>query len=853
MTRAERNEAPFLLALRLARRELRGGLRGFRVFLACLVLGVASIATIGLLTQALLGGLKQDGRLLLGGDLDLRLVHREITAEQRAWMADRARLSQVTEMRAMAHTKDERALVELRAVDGAYPLYGAVELGPATPLAEVLAERGGVWGAAADAGLLQRLGLDPQKLSPGPRIRIGELTYEIRALIGREPDRTTRVFSFGPRLLVALESLSETGLLQPGSLVHHHYRLRLPSGGDAAALRRELGERFPEAGWRIRGTDEAAPGLARFIERLGLFLTLVGLTALLVGGVGIGNAVRGYLEGRIATIATLKCLGAPGRLISRIYWMQIMVLALGGIAAGLILGLAAAYLAGALLSGIFAWRATIAPYPLPLLTAAAFGLLTAAAFSLWPLAHARALPPASLFRDKIAPAPWPRRRLAARTYGAIALAALALALLAITTAADPWVGLYFALGAAGALILFHGTGTGLMALARRLPRPRRPGLRLAVANLGRPGAPTVSVVTSFGLGLTVLTAVALTEANLSRELSEALPENAPALYFIDIQPDQVETFDRLVRETPGSGELRRVPMLRGRITSVNGTPPGELEIPPEIAWVFRGDRGLTWSREPPGNAEIVTGDWWQPDYGGPLLVSLDAKVARALDLGPGDRLGVNVLGREVEAEIANLRAIDWTGLGLNFVMVFSPGLLEGAPQTHIATVKADADAEAALVRVITERFANVSAIRVRDALAAVLDVMGHVALAVRAAAAVALLSGVLVLGGALAAGHHRRIYDAVVLKVLGATRGYVLRAYLLEYGLLGIITAAISAVLGTLAAYLVVTEVLHLGFTFLGWPLAAVALPGVLVTLALGFAGTWRALDQKAAPLLRNQ
>ncbi len=870
MTVPESGAAPFRLALKLARRELRGGLRGFRTFLASLAVGIGAIAAVGTLTVSLLDGLRSDGQVLLGGDLDLRVSQREITDAQRAWLEARGRLSQVTHLRAMAHTtapgNDRRALIELRAVDDAYPLYGAVEVSPAQPLSEHLAYRDGAWGLAADPSLLRRLDLNPAALEAGVRLRIGELTYEVRALVESEPDRASNIAAFGPRVLVARGSLAETGLLQPGSLNHHHYRLRLPETADSAALRKELAEAFPAAGWRVRDTSEAAPGLARFIDRLGLFLTLIGLTALLIGGVGIGNAVRGYLESRTATIATLKCLGASSRLIGRIYWIQILFLAVVGIAAGLALGLAAAYLAGTLIGEFFAWQTRFAVHPLPLVTATAFGLLTAVAFSLWPLAHASALTPASLFRDKIAPAPWPRRRLAARAYGAIALAVLALAALVVATSTDRAVGLWFVACAAGAMLLFRGAGVGLVALARRLPRPRRAALRLALANLVRPGAPTVSVVASFGLGLTVLVAIALVESNLTRTLGRTLPEQAPALYFIDIQPDQVAPFDALVRGTPGVGALRRIPMLRGRIVSVNGIPPEELEIPPEIAWVFRGDRGLTWSREAPPNAEITAGAWWPPDYDGPQLLSLDAQVARALGLELGDRIGVNLLGREIEAEIANMRAIDWTGLDLNFVLMFSPGLLEGAPQTHIATVEiplgagpeasaldARAKVEDALERAVTDRFANVSAIRVRDALAAVLGIMGHVALAVHAAAAVAVLAGVLVLGGALAAGQQRRIYDAVVLKVLGATRGYLLRAYLMEYGLLGLVTAGLAAGLGSLAAYVVVTQLLHLGFVFQAAPVAAVALPGVAVTLVLGFLGTWRALDRKAAPLLRNQ
>ena len=845
------------LALRLARRELRGGLKGFRIFLGCLMLGVAAIAGIGSVSQSMLAGLQQDGRSLLGGDIDLRLVHRPASAEQRAWLEARAEVSEVTELRTMARAAEpaepaaRRVLVELRAVDSLYPLYGAVGLEPAGPLDGALAFRDGAWGAVADANLLNRLNLTPDRTSTGVRVRVGEAIYEIRATLAQEPDRATRLFAFGPHFLVARDSLPATGLVQPGSMIRYHYRLRLPEDRSATAVRAALTEAFPEAGWRIRDARQAAPGVQRFIVRLTLFLTLVGLTALLVGGLGVGNAVRSYLEERTATIATLKCLGAPGRLIFRVYLTQIMILALAGVAAGLVLGAGAPYLVGLLLSQNFGWSLAIRLYPQPLLTAAAFGLLTAWAFTLWPLAQARAIPAAALFRNLVAPAR--TGRFHARTALAVALAGLLLSALAIATASDPWVGVYFVAGALVALATFRITAEGMVAAARRLPRPRRPSLRLAIANLHRPGAPTVSVVMSLGLGLTVLAAVVLVEGNLARQIRETLPARAPAFYFIDIQPGQAEAFDRIVAQTPGTGELRRVPMLRGRIATVNGKTPDQLEIPPEIAWVFRGDRGLTWARHAPKGAALTLGEWWPEDYRGPPLVSLDAEVATALGLGPGDRLGVNILGRVVEVEIANLRRIDWAGLGINFVMVFSPGLLEQAPQSHIATVAAEPEAEDALERAVTDRFANISAIRVKEALEAVAALLGHIAAAVRATAAVTLAAGVLVLAGALAAGHHRRVYDTVIFKVLGATRADVARAFLIEYGALGLLSAAVAAVIGSLAGYLVLTEVMHMPFVFLPQAVIGTVVLATAITLFLGFLATWRALGQKAAPLLRNQ
>ncbi len=854
---ASPKQSPWPLSLRLARRELRGGLKGFRIFLACLTLGVTAIAGVGSVSESMLAGLQRDGRILLGGDMDLRLTHVAASPDQQAFLDSRADVSRVAEMRAMARGQAEdsrRVLVELRAVDDLYPLFGAVELTPAAgfpaDLDAALAKRAGPagashWGAVIDRSLLRRL-----DVAPGELVRVGDIDYRITAVLEREPDRTSRAFTLGPTFMVAHDSLADTGLVQPGSLIQHHYRLRLDEGTDATAMRAALGESFPEAGWRIRDTTEAAPGIGRFINRLTLFLTLVGLTALLVGGVGVGNAVRSYLDGKTATIATLKCLGAPGRLIFQIYMAQILALALVGIVIGLVLGAAATYIAAGLIGDTLGWEAELGIYPLPLLTAAAFGVLTAITFSLWPLARARSVAAASLFRDLVTPA---SARATAGTLGALALFGSLLAALAIFTAADQRLAVFFVIGAIGALLLFRLAALAIMTLARRLPRPRHPGLRLALANLHRPGAPTGSVVMSLGLGLTVLVAIALIEGNLSRQVRQSLPEEAPGFYFIDIQPGQVDDFNALVAGFPGVNEVEQMPMLRGRIAAVNGVPPSELEIPGDIKWVFRGDRGLTWMREPREIDRITAGDWWPPDYDGAPLVSLHDEVGRALGIGPGDTLTINILGRDVEVTIANLREVDWASLSMNFVMIFSPGLLEQAPQSHIATVKAATDTEDALEIAVTDRFINVSSIRVKEALEQVGELIGQIAIAVRAIAAVALVAGVLVLAGAVAAGHHRRVYDAVVLKVLGATRRSVAQTFLLEYGLLGLVTAAIAAAVGTLAAFLVLTEIMRADFVFLPGAVITTALLATAITVGFGFAGTWRALGQKAAPLLRNE
>jgi len=838
---------PWPLALRLARRELRTGLRGFRIFIACLALGVAAIAAVGSVSSAMMAGLEGDARRLLGGDVDLRLVHRPASDGQRAYLQQAGSISEVLAMRAMARRVDgeARTLVELKAVDGAYPLVGTVTMTPAADLAAALAERDGAYGAIAEANLAAQLDLEV-----GDRLVVGDATLELRGILTGEPDRIVNFASFGPRLMVAQAALPATGLVQPGSLIRYHYRVVLPPGTDAKDWLVGLDDRFPDAGWRARSLDNAAPGFDTFVDRTTLFLTLVGLTSLLVGGVGVAMAVKAYLDGKTETIATLKCLGAPSRLVFRTYLAVVLALAAVGTLIGLAVG-ATAPIGAAMLAGpLLPFELPVRLYPLPLAVAAGFGLLTALAFSLWPLGRAGQVQAAALFRAVVAPlAGRPSAAVMAATAGAVAL----LAALAVATSHDRGFALWFVAGAFAAFALFLAAARLLMVAARRAGRPRDPELRMALANLHRPGAPTPGVVMSLGLGLTVLVAVALIQANLARQVAERIPDAAPAFFFIDIQPDQSDRFRTIVDAMPAVTEVQTTPMVRGRITAVNGADAGTLTVDPGSAWALRGDRGLTYSAEPPLGAEIVAGEWWPRDYAGPPLISFDANIARDFGVGVGETITLNVLGRPITAEIANLRRIDWSSMSMNFIFVFAPGTLEAAPHSIIATVRvSDASAEADVQRRVTDALPNVTAIRVKDAIEAADRILRAVSTAVRATAAVTLVAGILVLAGAVAAGHSRRVRDAVILKVLGATRWRILKTYVLEYGILGLATAGVAAVVGSTAAFVVVTKVMHADFVLSPEVVAVVAAIALAVTLTLGFAGTWRALGQRPGPLLRN-
>lgn len=855
-------DAPLGLAFRLARRELRGGLAGFRVFIACLALGVAAIAGVGSVSAALTHGLAQGGQDILGGDIALRLIHREASAEELAHITEGTVVSISAEMRAMARSAGEegargtegsegrgQTLVELKAVDGAYPVYGEMTLEPAMPLADALAMRDGRPGVVVEPNLLSRLGVNV-----GGVIRIGEETFELRATIAHEPDRVSDGFALGPRAMISRDALVGTGLVQPGSLVQYQYRIALPANArtpeDIAAWTAALNERFPDAGWRVTDRSDSAPGVRRFVERVALFLSLVGLTALVVGGVGVANAVKSYLDGKREVIATFKCLGAPGALIFRIYLIQVLALAIVGIAIGLAIGMAAPFIVDAVAGDMIPIPAEMGLYGGPLLLAAAYGVLTALAFAIWPLARAREVPAAGLFRDIVAPA----RRLPRPVYVAATAGALfVLAALAVAIAEERLFALWFVAAAAGVFVVLTLAAQGIMALSARAPRVNSPELRLALANIHRPGAPTPAVVLSLGLGLTLLVTVSLIDGNLTGEIANELPERAPAFFFVDIQPDQTDALESLVTDTPGVTAFNRVPMLRGKIAAVNGVPSDKVELTSETQWALRGDRGITYSRSLPEGSTLVRGTWWPEDYEGPPLVSFGEDLAQGFGIDVGDTITVNVLGREITAEVANTRAIDWTSLGINFVLVFSPGMLSAAPHTVLATVEMEGSpqAEEALEREVTSRFPNVTSVRVREALQAVNGLLENFAMAVRATGGVTLAAGVLVLAGAMAAGFRTRVRDAVVLKVLGATRGRILGIYVREYAALGLATALVAALAGTAAAWVVITMVMEMPWRFLPGTLGLTIGAATLVTVALGLLGTWRALSVPSASVLR--
>ena len=837
------------LPLRLALRDLRGGISSFKIFLSCLVLGVAAIAGIGSVSSSIMAGLAADGRSLLGGDIALKIAHRPASLDKIQWLKSHGKLARTTSMRSMANNPatNSRMLVNLKSVDGPYPLFGALELTGEKNLKHALSYKKQAWGAVVEPRILEGLNI---KL--GDIVTVGSTKFRINAVIQSEPDRVggIRAITRGPRFTISAKSLLTTGLIQPGTQISYEYRLRLPPKKSLVSFKKALTKTFPEAEWRIRDRTAAAPSTERFINYTSQFLTLVGLAALLIGGLGAGNAVRGYLASKTNIIATLKCLGAERRMIFMIWLSEIAIMTTAAILLGVCIGAALPAITAVALADLLPVPLRTGFYPQPLFLAACYGVLVSTAFSLYPLARACAVAPGVLFRNLIISA---TSKVSWKIFGLVVLSISILGFLAISTAHDQRIAIGFLGGAAGSFLLFYSAGKIIMKLAAISSGIKSTKVRMALTNLHRPGAQTANIVLSMGLGLTVLITVVVVQGNLAKQITQTMPNKAPGFYFVDIQPHQIDEFERTVLETRPIKEINRVPMLRGRITHVNGVPASQVNVEPSSAGVLRNDRGLTWSIKAPLGAKIKKGIWWPPNYAGPPLVSFAAGTAAAMNLKIGDTITVNVLGRPITAEIANLREIDWRTLRVNFVMVFSPGSIQNAPQTHIAAIRLDRKNETAVENAITTKFANISAIRVRDILKAVSELMERIAGAIQATTGITILAGTLVLAGAVAAEHQRRIYESVVLKVLGARRRDIFLILLLEYGLLALSTALLAAGLGTFAGWSILEYIMRAEWLPVAGTVAITAIGAAIFMICITLLGTWKALGQKPAPLLRNE
>lgn len=834
---------PWRAAWAIARRDLHRRFRGLRLLLVCLFLGVGALAAIGTLTGAIRGEIENRGQEILGGDLQVTLWQRAPNADEMAAIASYGEVSGGVRMQANVSAGEAAAPIELKAVDAKWPLYGTFTLadgrqaGAPSPGEAWLAE-----------GAAERL-----DVRPGDTFRLGTLDLKVGGIIGEEPDRLGEGFALGPTIIVSEDTPARAGLVAPGAMYEGKYRIAFDQNRDAEQVIEQIEDRFPSSGFEFRTAERASPGADRFVSRMGEFLVLVGLAALVIAGIGIGGGVASYLQARRNSIATLKILGATSRDITRIYALQIGSAAIAGALAGLIAGILVMPLLAWALGSLLPVRTGIVIDPAALARAAGFGLLVALIFAAPPLAKARRFPAMALMRERVSPLAREWRSLLVPVGGGL----LAIAALALIGTPQPGLSALFMGGAVVLLGLLSLLGMAIRKAATHAPRPRNPLLRNALANLHRPGAQTGALVTALGFGLAAFVLLAGVQTSVDGNIERSVPNEAPDYFVLDIPRDRIGEFTAMVTAENPAGTVRSVPTLRGKILGYGAentmTRVADLEEIPDGAWPLRGERGLTYSEEVPDGNTVTTGEWWPANYAGEPLVSIDEELATALDLKVGDMLTVGLLGVERNARISSFRRIDWDSMGFNYVMVFSPNAISDAPHNLAAMVDLPEGAPTGpLLRSLVRAFPSSSVIEVGQVLAEARAILSQVGTAILAAASVAVLAGLAVLLGAIAAARASRLYDNVILRVLGASRKQLLLLQLAEYGVLSLLLAGVALLLGTGLAWLVVVQLFE--FDWLpDWP-RILGVLGAGVVLVLGFAlgGSLPLLRARPAQALRT-
>ncbi len=843
------------LSLRHAWLDLRASMRHLRLFFLVLALGVAVISTVGSLVSSIKAGIDRDAKALLGGEVEVRQLYQPLSLAAETFVTFHSKaISRSLDMRAMAETEHRRSLVELKGVDIFYPLYGKVTYTQKFTPQQRSAAFGRFNGqnmpheASVDQSLLDML-----NLQIGGTFRIGATRFLITGIIESEPDRGFSVMSLGPRVLVNRRAFHDTGLVSYGSMVNFRYRITLADGVTPEIFKTKMKEKFPGAGWNIRDWRDSAPGLVSLIDRLSLFFALTGITALMVAGIGIANATSVYLWSKRQTIASLKCLGASSRHIYLTYLFQILTVSTFAIGVGCVAGTIAEMALVDVLSSLLPAQAQKGVYVAPLLLSALMGYIIVLLFAAIPLFGTKHIKPAALFRGHVEDMAVPVRNL--KLISSMALLVLLLVGCAALFTNNPKITLFFAASALFAFAVLFALGVDLQRISRRSAHSGRFRLTLsmALANLARPGAATRGMVIALGIGISLMVTLTLVGANLRAQIEQGLPEKAPAFFLADIQPSQLTEITAKLKAIPGVTKISHLPMVRGKIVQLNGKDPDHVSIADNARWGVRGDRGITESKAAPQNSSIIEGDWWPENYDGPPLVSFDANLARGMGLSLGDTITISSLDRKITATIANLRDIQWGSLEMNFAIVLSPGALEGLPATYIATVTAPLAAEKPIQQLLADNYPSVAIVRVREVLNRVSGILEDVSSAVMISAMLTVICSILVMAGAIHASLHKRIFDTVMLKVLGATRGRILRIYLTEFAIIAVSVAVIAVIIGSAGAWGIMQLMIFSEFTLMPDVVAIAIGSSLVIAIALGLLATHFTLGVRPLSLLRNE
>jgi putative ABC transport system permease protein len=878
-------------------RETRGSWRHFVYFLVCIAVGVGALVSVSLFAAHVDRAVTKEARGLLGGDLEIR-ASRALSAKALAVLSEVSargiETTHVSELVAMAaHTEGSAEpghstqIVELKAVEAAYPFYGKLALEPPQPLDSLLSPTGETCGTTPCLGAVVQEGLlYKMRLSIGDRIKIGSATFTLTGVVRMEPDRMANAFSLGPRVFVSQEGLREADLVKPGSRVRERYLLKLLPDAALEPLRGELRGRLSGDSVRVTGYRDAQPQLKQFLEQLSRYLGLIGLTALFIGGLGVAMSVHAFVQEKMKTIVILKTLGADSITIMQVYVGQTLGLGLLGSLAGMASGVLLQRILPPLVTDVFDSEILVqlgvsldlsTVSIMPLMKGGLLGLLATLLFTLWPLLGVRTIKPAAMFRREVdipggtATTPCWWRRLGLNDGLKVATASgllVGFAGLSIWQAGSWKIGILFLGGVLIAALMLTVCAGGLIRGVARLPRLRSLTLRYAVGNVGRPGGQTVGIIVAIGLSMTLIVTVSLVEQALLRQVGETRPVDAPTFFFIDIQADQRESFAQLIHRQAGGTRPELTPLVRSRLRAVNGNPvtPEEEHEPEDRRdegkdkeerrrqWYLSREYVLTYLDHLPKGNEITKGRWWDADRERekPLL-SIEEEAAKAMGLELGSTVEFDIQGATVTAEVSSVRKVDWGSFSTNFYMILSPGSLEGAPLSYVGTIHVSPALEVTVQQSVVAAFPNVSAIHVGDVLENFGRVLDRLSLAIRTVALFCLIAGGLVMAAALAATRYRRLYESVIFKALGATRGLIARTFAAEYAVIGAVAGIVAVALSNALSWLILTYVFDLSWMLQPSVLLSGLSLTILLTLAVGCLSTFQLLRQRPLAILRHE
>jgi putative ABC transport system permease protein len=881
----------------MAWRETRGSWRHFLYFFACIAIGVGALVGVSLFGANMEQAVTREARGLLGGDLEIRLTRPPSIPGQAVLNSLSERnmvLTHVSELVAMAAratfaptATQSTQIIELKAVESAYPLYGSIRLDPAQPLDVLLHPDknrcGGqsCFGAVVQESLLIRMGL-----AIGDRLKIGQAMFLITGLVRTEPDRMANAFTLGPRVMIAQEGLRAADLIKPGSRVRERYLVKIAADVPLEPLRTELRDRLEADSARVSSYRTSQSQLRQFLEQLSRYLGLIGLTALFIGGLGVGTSIHAFLRDKLRTIAILKAVGADSATVVSTYVVQAIFLGCIGSFAGILLGIAlqrglpplAATLFSSDILDQLGVSSELSWYSVwPLLKGAALGLLSTLLFTLWPLLKIREVQPGAIFRRDAEQATveqgTPRSRWWVKwgltdpwNVGTAGGIILGLCALSIWQAGSWSIGFLFIGAMSLAITVLFVCAQAFVRGLAWVPRPRILSLRYALGNVVRPGSQATGIMVAIGIGVMAIVTVSLVEQALLQQIQENRPADAPTFFFIDIQPDQAKKFVSLVEQQTGQTRPELMPLVRSRLHAVNGhvvTVEEGVEKDDKRAegkeargkqWYFTREYVLTFLDKLPKDNTLVKGEWWKPGqvFSTPQ-VSVEEDAATHLGLVIGSTVEFDIQGATVSAEVSSIRKVEWGNFSTNFYMILSPGSMEGAPFTYVATVRVSPQEELPLQQAVVASFPNISAIHIGDVLDGFARVLDRLSLAIRAVALFCVVAGGLVMAAALAATRYRRLYESVILKALGATRSLIARAFAMEYVLLGAVAGLIGLTLGTVLSWALVRYVFELSWTIHPQVLGIGLLLTMVLTLIVGFASTYRILGQRPLAVLRHE